>query len=471
MSNMLELIYTKKQSSLAGQVITLMVGCVLLSQLFMTLVFSVNLRDRLNAIRAHSAVGRLVPTYKIIDAMPQAKRDELLSIINSFQTQYFVFSEQADGDTFDEIKFQETPNFKHQLADTKVYKSEQNFGVKEMLKFWFTDSLNNCFLDDDEAFLNPSCPFEIYRIQLSDNSWFVSKTNPPPVVAVVLGPVVISGLITLILMFIAIKFMVRRLTAPLNSLCSAAEKLGRGETVEHIDSNAPRELAVTIDVFNQMQDRLSRFVKDRVTMLGAVSHDLRTPVTSLRIRAEFIKDERLRKQIIDSIDDIQTMIGACLNFSKQEFDQDSYETIDLTELFNSISDDLPEISFKSSLQQCSFKCNVIEIKRAIRNLAENAVKYANGATIELIGSDDHILVIVDDAGPGVPEESLEYIFDPFIRLDGSRNTESGSVGLGLAITRTIVHKHGGTIKAKNTNNGLRIEIKFPRQWKLENLAV
>ena len=226
MNSVLKLIRTNKQPSLAGQILAVMVGCVLLSQVFMIWIFSDSLRDRVNAIRAHGTVARLVPTYQMVDSLPQTQRDELMTLINSFESQYFVFSQQANGDTFDGIEFHETQNFQHELPNVTVYKSEKEFGVVEMLKFWFSNSLNNCFLNDDQAFLTPGCPYEVHKIRLSDNSWFVAKTNPPPVVAVVLGPVLASGLVTLLLMLITIRFAVRRLTAPLNSLSRAAERLG-----------------------------------------------------------------------------------------------------------------------------------------------------------------------------------------------------------------------------------------------------
>ncbi len=196
-------------------------------------------------------------------------------------------------------------------------------------------------------------------------------------------------------------------------------------------------------------------------MLAAISHDLRTPITSLRLRTEFIEDKELQAKMVNTLEDMQTMVEACLAFSQQDVLEEETETIDIVETLKDLAEDSSHITFSSTIPSYEYPCRSVSLKRAIRNLLENAVKYGSKAHMSFEKPDNKILITIQDQGPGIPEEKQEEVFEPFIRLDKARNTESGSVGLGLSIARTIIHKHGGTITAQNTFPGLEMTVTLP----------
>jgi signal transduction histidine kinase len=213
-----------------------------------------------------------------------------------------------------------------------------------------------------------------------------------------------------------------------------------------------------------MQARLHRFVDDRTRMLAALGHDLRTPLTSLRLRAEFVADEELRDRMLSTIAEIQGMSEATLAFAREEATVESTRTVDLSALVASLCDDLAEIGCSVSfveMPKISYRCRPDALRRAFRNLVENAVRYGDRARVSLVRNADTIEIVVEDDGPGIPDGATEQVFAPFFRLESSRNRETGGVGLGLSIARTIVRRHGGDIDLRNQATGLRATVRLP----------
>jgi signal transduction histidine kinase len=260
--------------------------------------------------------------------------------------------------------------------------------------------------------------------------------------------------------------MVRRITRPMARLAVAAEGLGRGETVPPLAERGPLDVRKTTRAFNQMNDRLQRFVRDRTRMLAAISHDLRTPITSLRLRAEFIEDEETRAKILETLDEMQRMTEATLAFAREEAAREDTRTVGMGALIESLCDDIAEMGLDvgfAGAERTPYPCRPLSQKRAIRKLVENAVAYGRRARVALTATGGAFQIAIDDDGPGIPEADFERVFAPFVRLEESRSQDTGGIGLGMAIARSIVRGHGGDITLANrSGGGLRAVIHLPR---------
>lgn len=257
----------------------------------------------------------------------------------------------------------------------------------------------------------------------------------------------------------------RRLAEPIDDFGRAAERLGTGQDVSPLAERGPRELRVATRAFNQMQERLRRFLEDRTRMLAAISHDLRTPLARLRLRAEFMEDEDQRAETRADLDAMSEMIRATLVFARDDAQREQASLVDLSVLVADICDDIAELGGDVSFAAVSrviARCQPTAIGRAVANLIENAVKYGGCARVQLVNETHAVALVVDDDGPGIPIDEHEKVFAPFYRLEQSRNRDTGGVGLGLAVSRTIAREHGGDVKLFNrTPSGLRARLELP----------
>ncbi len=264
---------------------------------------------------------------------------------------------------------------------------------------------------------------------------------------------------------IGIVLVLSRLTQPLKELAQAAAALGRGESAAKLEEKGPREVQDTIRAFNDMQERLSRFVLDRTKMLAALGHDLRTPITTLRLRAEFIEEDEVRQKILQTLDEMLEMAEATLSFAREEAAQEKTRLVDVAALISTVCADLTDTGYPiecADTGSFTIRCRPSGLKRALRNILENAVAYGRRARVFVEHRRADVAIVVDDDGPGIPQGDMERVFGPFVRLENSRNMDTGGVGLGLAIARSIVRNHGGDITLKNrAEGGLRVTITLP----------
>jgi Signal transduction histidine kinase len=270
-----------------------------------------------------------------------------------------------------------------------------------------------------------------------------------------------AGVLSVIAIIVA-----RGIARPMRRLAVAAEALGRGESVPPLPESGPEDIRQTAVAFNRMQERLQRFVEDRTRMLAAIGHDLRTPLTSLRLRAEFVSDAEVQEKMLNTIGEMQTMTEAALAFAREEATVEATRTVDLSALVESLCDDLAELGQDVTFvdgARIRYRCRPDALRRAIRNLVENAVRYGERARVHLDRSGENIDIVIEDDGPGIPREDAERVFAPFFRMESSRNRETGGVGLGLSIARAIARHHGGDVLLANRHQrGLRATISLPR---------
>ncbi len=301
-------------------------------------------------------------------------------------------------------------------------------------------------------------------IRLTDGSWLNAEVQPPPI-----PPLGLAFLASFLISAAAVAAVgalgVRLASAPLRRLAGAADRLGRGERFDPLPETGPEETRQANIAFNRMRERIDRFVRDRTAMLAAIAHDLKTPITSLRLRAEFVEDEEEKEKILETLAEMQAMAEAVLAFARGDAESEETRLTDVTALAESLVEDAAEsgrdVTFDDS-PPVTLKCRRLSLKRAIGNLLDNASFYGGKARVRVEKTADEVRIIVDDDGPGIPEAELERVFDPFVRLEGSRSRETGGAGLGLAIARSIARAHGGDVKLQNrAEGGLRAMLSLP----------
>jgi signal transduction histidine kinase len=318
--------------------------------------------------------------------------------------------------------------------------------------------------DDGPPGVGPSPgPSLAIAVAMTDGRWaFFHIRQPLPPMR--LGPLFWFG-ITIVLVILASVWAVHRMTQPLRRLAGAADRLGLDGTAAPLPEHGPHELRNATRAFNRMQDRIRRLVDDRTLMLAAVSHDLRTVLTRLRLRAEFIDDEEQQDKAIADLDEMQAMLDATLSFARDDAADERIVRLDLAALLQSLVDDLADAGHTAEYKgpdRFTFGGRPVALRRAFANLIENAIRYGERADVRLEPHDDGVAVIVADRGPGIPVDMRERVFDPFFRLEASRNRETGGTGLGLAVVRAIVGRHGGDIALEDRpGGGLLVRVTLP----------
>ncbi len=305
----------------------------------------------------------------------------------------------------------------------------------------------------------------ILSAEIRPGIWYNAIVPYAPVKAVT-SRIILATAILLMLTLLAVWIFVRRISRPLAGLTRAADRLGRGDGGEHLDESGPDDIRLAAKAFNQMQERLTRMLDTQRTMLRAVGHDLRTPLTSLRIRAENIPRDAGRDKFIATIDAMTKMTSEILSWAKDASGTEPMEAVDINAMLESIADDYADqnlnVGFSPS-EPLVIKCRRVAIKRALQNLIDNALKYGDQARISLKPDRHKVDIHVDDTGPGIPETQMHDVLQPFIRLESSRSKETGGSGLGLSITDNIVQAHGGALILENhAEGGLRATMRIPR---------
>ena len=298
-------------------------------------------------------------------------------------------------------------------------------------------------------------------VEMENGLWLnlrASALKPPKPAT---GHILLFMGISMLLVIVVLIIMMRRITQPLKRLTSAAQRLGVGEQVEPLPEKGPEDIRETIQSFNQMNSRLQRFVSDRTRMLAALSHDLRTPITTMRLRVELMPDSRDRDQLLSTLDEMQQMSEATLAFMRQASDTEATRKVELNAMLDSLCEDYVELGRDvqyTEAEETIISCRPFSMKRALRNLIDNAVKYGDQARVTLNTRDNKVCIVIEDKGPGIPEDQMDKVFEPFFRLEESRNRDTGGIGLGMAIARNIIRNHGGDILLENTQSGLRVVI-------------
>lgn len=456
-----------KASSLGTQLVGLLLVAVVAAQAISIWLFHDERRMALLEVARDNVLMRSVSMVRLLEDTPAQFHPQILEASTSRFTGFWISPAPQVPDTSNSetalrletyISQQFTPERQVHLDLRALGRGKPHFrpepGTPAERR---SQTLKTKYLAKRQADLALS-------IQLSDGNWFNVATDyrPPPRT---LLPLVVQLGLTILAVVLIVALAVRRVARPLRHLAGAAEKLGRGENMPPLSAEGPMEVRAVTRAFNDMQDRLTRFVSDRTRMLAAISHDLRTPITSLRLRAEFIEDDENREKIIETLEEMSQMTEAALSFARDEAVKEAPIRTDLTSLLESLADDQQDLGHSVSVtdgDRIVLSCRPLALKRAFRNLIENGIRYGGKVEAVIQRTPEEAVIRLRDQGPGIPEDRQEDVFEPFVRLEESRSEETGGIGLGLAITRSIIHAHGGTIELRNhQDGGLEVTVRLP----------
>ncbi len=266
-------------------------------------------------------------------------------------------------------------------------------------------------------------------------------------------------------LMIAAWYGAKLLSRPIQRLSDAAERLSENLDSPPLDESGPREARQAAHTFNLMQQRIREQVQQRARMLGAVSHDLRTPLSRLKLRLEQIDDEKLQGQMRQDLNDMIGMLDATLTYLHEQRTSEALQLMDVQALVESLCENAQDqgADVEVSGHCAPLQVQPMALRSCINNLMDNALRYAGQARIELQDQREQLLIRVIDHGPGIAEDQREAVFEPFYRLEGSRNRNSGGVGLGMTIAREAAQRLGGQLNLEETpGGGLTAIIRLPR---------
>ena len=410
---------------------------VILIQLIITIVFFDSLWIKTNKGMTRALVSE-IQTFIEVYSNDNYEKDDIKNIFSLYQDLNIEFIEDDDFNfSYDERWF--SP-----IDRTLRRELKSKFALEI---FWFDTTSYKELVDLRIKYQNGYFKFIVPKDRLTSTS------------ARLFGLwITVPAFIVVIISLIFLKNQTR----PITALAKAAEKFGRGENVDEFKPSGAAEIRQAGYEFDRMRKRIMRHLNQRSEMLSGISHDLRTPLTRMKLQTEFIKDKSLAEKLTEDINEMEKMLNEYLQFTSSSF-------IEKDELFN-LSDLMDEIIIKYNNKNITKEIpprvylngrkNLI--KRCLNNLIENSIKYANKINIELLKNKTNLVIKVEDDGPGIPDSEYDNVFKPFYKIDKGRADSKSSVGLGLSIASDIVRSHGGNIKLNKSNlNGLEVKIFLP----------
>jgi len=445
--------------TLAGQLIALLLAALAVSQIIAFVIYN---DERADALRQADRLGLIENTASVMRMLrlaPPELRDQLARAASSARVRYWTTVESVipAEPPAEAVPVQIARLFGETIRDRVrvVVLPEGDAPVRRFPPPGF-----NRFVpfQDDRYDILVSVPF-------ADAGWLNAQTQISAEPVTWAWATAASTAVMVIAILLIVALTARRATRPLSAVAAKADALGRGAPDPPLAEQGPDEVRRVTVAFNRMQERLSRFVADRTRMLAAISHDLRTPITSLKLRAELLEDEEARGKITATLEEMQQMIEATMAFVREDAVAEPARSIDLSALISTIVDDYSDLGKNvrfAGAERLTYRCRPTALRRAITNLIENAIRYGESARVSLTAEPGGPVIAVEDRGPGIPPERMNDVFAPFVRLEESRSRSTGGVGLGLSIARSIVLAHGGELVLSNIpSGGLRAEIRLP----------
>ncbi|MES2356102.1 MAG: ATP-binding protein [Pseudomonadota bacterium] len=444
--------------TLFGRMVLIMIAGLVISQILTTIIFFQE-RERFGLRTAARHFGlQMAQIIKILDSRPVTEQAGIVELISGPDLTVSLSAmakemakEMASGMSRNDG-----------VADSIVTALNKYLGDVRPIRVWLIDkSVDASNSEEVDA------KTLLVQARLRGNSWvnFKFSINEPPNVLV--SPrFLLSMLVRLITVIILALLAVRLVARPLQTLASAAEDLGRDIHRPPLEEIGPLEVQRAASAFNTMQRRLIDYIQERTRILAAVSHDLRTPITRLRLRTELLDESEVRAKFINDLEEMESMVSATLDFTRSVDKTASRRDIDVMALLESLQADAQELGydveiFGSALETA--KADPQSLKSCIANLLDNAWKYGKHARIIVNDSENELRISVCDDGPGIPEKEIEKVFEPFYRVEGSRSRSTGGVGLGLSIARNAARANGGNLVLRNRQEGgLEATLLLPR---------
>jgi signal transduction histidine kinase len=440
-------------TTLRSQFVAVVAAAVILSNLAVVAILEIGREGELQSARINAAVDRIAAVFRYIITIPPSQQDSAVATLSGNLFHYSITQEAPFA----------TPAMsaeeKQMSADLVAGERLGNMGPARV----------RLTQQSGPALNNDGAAFEITQPLPSGDGWLTAQFARPPTPSPA-PAILIAAALGTILTGVAAAWLAGRVSRPLSALAFAADAVARGRTAPRLSSDGPEDIRRAAEAFNEMSDRVTRTLESQRQLLSAVGHDLRTPLTAMRITAEFVQDPEVQDRLTRNLDELQSMTEAVLSAARAGPGEEQ-RRIDLAALIESVCDDLIELNQPvdvdiHGLAPCS--CRPNEIRRATRNLIENAVRYGGSARVTLKTEPEFFVATIEDDGPGIPSHRLEEVFEPFVRLEESRNSATGGSGLGLTLARSIAREHGGDILLENRKNagrvvGLRASLRLPRE--------
>jgi signal transduction histidine kinase len=458
--------------SLFGQTLLILLAGLLISHAIGSWIYTADREQAVRAVGGFAAAQRIANLTRLLQEAPQEWRERIVATLSD--------------QTFRVSLSSEPPSIGPLNDDTPVAQAIREFLIDQLSLGSARQPRVSASLPDGPVFggwhpmmgrgpmmhgFGAFGMFGAFRslqvaVPLPDGQWLSFVTALPEG-----GPsfsrqfLLSMGMMAIIILAVSV-WVVRRVTAPLASLSAAAERLGNDLNAPPMPESGTIETRQASHAFNTMQARLRGLIENRTRMLAAISHDLRTPLTLLRLRTENVESSTEREKMLATIAEMDAMVATTLAFARDEATEEARRPTDLAALVQSIVDDMADTGLPVRMEPAEpvvQDCRPAALKRAIRNLIDNAVKYGKKATVAIKLTPKSIGITIDDEGPGIAEQELSRVFEPFYRVEESRSPETGGVGLGLAIALSTVQAHGGEIILSNRPaGGLRSSVVLPR---------
>ncbi|MCU7917056.1 MAG: HAMP domain-containing protein [Candidatus Thiodiazotropha sp. (ex Epidulcina cf. delphinae)] len=461
--------------SLFGRLVLVLLTGLVLAQLLSAFIL---LRDRgqvlYESIR-ENLIHRTGGIVRLLDSLPSLDRQQLLPLLASPELRITLSDQpisipQTIQDSGLASKVVRDQLLKQLPQHTEIRVSlEGSVMEPQMPSMHRRHMMGDGLMSGPWAYmhgLHTMARFIHVQVQLQDGSWVSFEHglpehifNWPARLLIVLAVLLVS---VILLSLISVGSIIR----PLRNLRQAAEGLGKDIRQLPLQETGPTEVKETAKAFNTMQNRLKNYIEDRAGILAAVSHDLKTPLTRIRLRTDLMDDEELRAKTQKDLDDMESMVSATLDFMRGTETRERSQHLDLMALLESVQGDMQEAGKHVQLKEQTiepYNGKPLALQRCIVNLVENAVRYGGQADIRVEDSKAEVVIFIDDNGPGIPEDALEKVFEPFFRLENSRAQKTGGTGLGLGIARNIARSHGGELTLYNrARDGLCVKLNLPR---------
>ena len=305
----------------------------------------------------------------------------------------------------------------------------------------------------------------VVSAQIAQDRWVTTAAPLLPLNPGVFGGLIFQTMVLYGFVLLTVLWVGGRLARPLAELRHASERFDWRSAPEPIAEQGPVDIRRLIAAFNAMRTRISAMLEEKDRMLGAIGHDLRTPLASLRVRTELVEDDGERARMAATIDEMNRTLDDILSLARLGRSSEAEQRVDLPALVDSLAEEFEDLGADLSVEEAdrlAVPMRPTLLKRAFRNLIENALKYGERARVRVFADGGQAVVEVDDDGPGIPEQDMARMFEAFTRMEDSRSRDTGGAGLGLALAAAIIDSHGGTLGLSNrTDGGLRATVRLP----------
>lgn len=444
--------------SVAGRTLLVMIVGLLLSHALSVAFYVTDRRSTISLVGGEHISERMVTLARLIESAPPAERQELARLASQSVMKVSLGPAPL-------VKNGLPKDWEEKILTGVFADHLSRYGVRD-----FRLSYRDATAGDTAARTAPSGgsrKLMQVSLRLAGGDWLncsalIDAVSPTSIWS---PRFLLSLAVMTIAVVIVSAIVVYHINRPLRTFAGAARRLGADINAPPLSVDGPRELREAVTAFNEMQERLKRFIADRRQMLAAVSHDLRTPITLLRLRAEFVESDEERDKMLATLTDMEAMVNSILAFVRDDSVEEEVQPADLVAMLNSICDDISDLGMNASYSgpdRLIYSCRPTALKRALTNVIDNAVKFGGSAEVSLRETGKHLAIITLDEGPGIPDSEIDAVFNPFHRVETSRSRQTGGVGLGLSVARSIIEAHGGSIELANcTAGGLRVTIVLP----------